>query len=507
MPRIPSKDEIKDIAYRANIHLTDEDLDAIQRVFGLLMISYDELDRMPDTVSHTLRAPYPRSWRRPSPDENRFGAIAFITDIKGEGSGKLSGRRICVKDNIMVAGVPMLHGTSILEGFVPEIDATVVTRVLREGGYIAAKTTCEALSFSGGSHTSYPMPVSNPINPEYMSGGSSSGAAVAVAVGYCDIAIGADQGGSIRVPSAWTGIYGLKPTYGLVPYTGIFTIEPTLDHVGPMARNVKDLALLLEVIAGRDGLDPRQPSDLPNPPVKPYANLLTGNVKGLKIGIVKEGFEWPVSEEDVNKSVRDFALKLRDLGAIVEDVSIPMHKLGYAIWTPIMIDGTIANMVFGSGVGWGRGGYFEAQLAEFFGDAIKNRADDLPLNVKVGILLGYYVITRYNNKYYAKARNLAFDLRSAYDEVLNKYDVLLMPTTPQKPMKLLNNPTPEQFLLMTAGMLYNTAPFNVTGHPALTIPCCKVDGLPIGAMVITKHFSDEKLLNLAYAVEANKITI
>ncbi|MGC8544033.1 MAG: amidase [Vulcanisaeta sp.] len=504
MPRVPTASEIKDIATKLNMHLNDEEIIAIQTAIKLLLLSYNELDKVNDGVSNVLRAPYPRLWRRPSPQENPYGAIAFFTDIRGKDQGKLFGKKVCVKDNVMIAGVPMLHGTKVLEGFVPEIDATVVIRILEEGGHIVAKTTCEALSFSGGSFTSYPMPVRNPVNPEYMSGGSSSGAAAAVASGVCDIAIGADQGGSIRVPSAWTGIYGLKPTYGLVPYTGIFTIEPTLDHAGPMARNVIDIAITLEVIAGKDNLDFRQPSDLPNPPVKQYSRLLTGNVKGMKIGVVREGFDWPVSESDVNKAIKDAANKLSDLGVHVEEISIPMHKLGVAIWTPIMIDGTIANIFLGSGVGW-RGGYLEWQLAEFFGNALKVMADELPLNVKAGAILGYYMIVKYNNSYYAKARNLALDLRRAYDNVLSKYDILLMPTTPQKPIRFVENPTPELMLLMVAGMLYNTAPFNVTGHPALTIPCCKLDGLPIGMMVVTRHLNEDLLLNLAYAIEINKI--
>lgn len=504
MPRTPSTSEIKDLAAKMGIYLSDEEITAIQSAIRLLILTYNELDKISDSISTSLRAPYPRTWRRPNPQENPYGAIAFFTDIKGRDGGKLSGKRFCVKDNVMVAGVPMLHGSKLLEGFVPEIDATVVIRILNEGGHIVAKTTCEALSFSGGSFTSYPAPVLNPINPEYMSGGSSSGAAVAVATGVCDVAIGADQGGSIRVPSAWTGVYGLKPTYGLVPYTGIATIEPTLDHTGPIARRVEDLAITLEVIAGRDDLDPRQPSDLPKPPVKPYSRLLTGNVKGLKVGIVKEGFEWPVSEEDVNKAVKEAAYKLRDLGVIVEEISIPMHKLGVAVWTPIMIEGTVANMFLASGVGW-RGGYLEWQLAEFFGNALKSMSNELPLNVKAGAVLGYYMITRYNNVYYAKARNLAFDLKRAYDDALMKFDALLMPTTPQKPLKFVDNPTPELMLLMTAGMLYNTAPFDVTGHPALSIPCCKLSGLPVGMMLVTRHLNEEIILNLAYAIEVNKL--
>ena len=152
----------------------------------------------------------------------------------------------------------MMNGTSTLEGYVPDVDATIVTRILDAGGFILGKAVCESLCFSGGSHTSDTGPVRNPHNTDYTTGGSSSGSAALVAAGEVDLAIGGDQGGSIRIPASWCGIYGLKPTYGLVPYTGIFPIELTLDHTGPMARSVADVALLLEAIAGPDGLDPRQ---------------------------------------------------------------------------------------------------------------------------------------------------------------------------------------------------------------------------------------------------------
>src|SRR5436853_2615167 len=157
----------------------------------------------------------------------------------------------------------MMNGASTLEGYVPDVDATIVTRMLDAGGTIMGKVHCEYFCFSGGSHTSAAGPVQNPRRAGFSAGGSSSGSAALVAAGEVDMAIGGDQGGSIRIPSCWCGIYGLKPTYGLVPYTGIFPIELTLDHTGPLARTVADVALLLEVIAGPGGLAPRPRTDLP----------------------------------------------------------------------------------------------------------------------------------------------------------------------------------------------------------------------------------------------------
>src|SRR5881398_357871 len=152
----------------------------------------------------------------------------------------------------------MMNGSSVLEGYVPEFDATIVTRILDAGGDIVGKAVCEHLCFSGGSHTSDTGPVFNPHDPTRSAGGSSSGSAALVVAGECDMAIGGDQGGSIRIPSSWCGAYGFKATYGLVPYTGVFPIELTLDHTGPIAATISDVALLLDAIAGEDGLDPRQ---------------------------------------------------------------------------------------------------------------------------------------------------------------------------------------------------------------------------------------------------------
>ena len=180
------------------------------------------------------------------------------TSIKGASSGPLKGKKVAIKDNVMVAGVPMMNGNSILEGYVPEIDATVVARLLDAGAEIVGKTHCESYCISGGSHTGAKGPVHNPYKMGYSAGGSSSGSGVVVALGEADMALGGDQGGSIRMPSCWCGIYGMKPTHGLVPYTGIMPIEIFVDHTGPMTATVTDNALMLEVIAGPDGYDPRQ---------------------------------------------------------------------------------------------------------------------------------------------------------------------------------------------------------------------------------------------------------
>jgi amidase len=184
----------------------------------------------------------------------------------------------------------MMNGSRVVEGYVPRQDATVVTRLLDAGATIAGKAVCEDLCFSGGSHTSRTGPVHNPWDRSRTAGGSSSGSAALVAAGQVDLALGGDQAGSIRIPSAFCGTVGHKPTHGLVPYTGAFPIENTLDHLGPMARTVRDAALMLGVLAGPDGLDPRQRA---TPPALDFMSGLDAGVSGLRVGVVAEGFGFP----------------------------------------------------------------------------------------------------------------------------------------------------------------------------------------------------------------------
>ncbi len=237
---------------------------------------------------------YPRTpGYRPEGEENKYNLWYYKSEIKGAPEGKLKGKKVALKDNVCVAGVPMMNGASTLEGYVPDVDATVVTRMLDAGATVVGKVHCEYFCFSGGSHTSAPGPVHNPRKYGYSAGGSSSGSAAVIVTGEADMAIGGDQGGSIRMPSAYCGIVGLKPTWGLVPYTGIMPIELTLDHTGPMTATVADNALMLEVIAGPDGLDPRQMGCTTDA----YTKALGGSVAGLKIGVVKEGFGHPAVGE------------------------------------------------------------------------------------------------------------------------------------------------------------------------------------------------------------------
>src|SRR6266511_5416419 len=298
--RKPTLTELQQIAERHDLQLTSDDLVAYQQLIGELLPSYAIVERLPEPLPAIK---YPRdSGYRPGPEENVLNAWYWRCSIKGPSGGKLSGKRIAIKDSICVAGVPMMNGSPLLEGYVPELDATIVTRILDAGGEIVGKAACEDLCVSGGSHTSRYGPIRNPHHPEFSAGGSSGGSAALVASGGADLAIGGDQGGSIRMPSSFCGTVGHKPTYGLVPYTGAFPIENTLDHLGPITRTVRDAALLLGVLAGPDGLDSRQRRD---PPPADYLAGLDAGAAGLRLGVVEEGFAIPaLSQPEVDEAVR-----------------------------------------------------------------------------------------------------------------------------------------------------------------------------------------------------------
>jgi len=271
----------------------------------------------------------------------------------------------------------------------------------------------------------------------------------------------------------------------------------TLDHTGPMTRTVADNALLLEVLAGPDGLDPRQYA----PRTAEYTRALGQGVKGLKIGVVKEGFGYPHSEQEVDAKVRKGAELLGKLGATVEEISIPLHRAGPAIWTPIALEGATELMMKGNGMGTNWRGLFVTSLLDAHA-AWRQRADELSDTLKISMLLGHYFTKHYRGHFYAKAQNLSRKLRAAYDAELATHDLLLMPTLPIKATPLPPADAPRALYIQRAfEMIDNTAPFNATGHPAMSVPCGMADGLPVGLMLIGKHWDEATIYRAAQAFE------
>jgi amidase len=491
----PTVDQMHAIVESLHMNMSSREVAEYLEIMEGTFQSYDRLTQLPDNLPPVR---YPRTpGIKPSQADNPLNAWAVKSEVRGAVHGPLAGKRIVLKDNVCLAGVPMMNGASSLEGYVPDVDATLVTRILDAGGTIAGKAHCEYFCLSGGSHTNAAGPVHNPYRYGYSAGGSSSGSAALVGAGELDLAIGGDQGGSIRMPASWCGIYGMKPTHGLVPYTGVMPIEATIDHAGPMTATVADNALLLEVIAGADGLDPRQYS----PRVDRYTAALGRGVSGLRIGVLLEGFNRADSEPDVDHKVRQAADRLRSMGAIVEDVSVPMHMDGPAIWTAIAVEGLQAQMMNGNGMGFNWKGLYTTSLLDAH-SAWRSRADELSPSLKVSMMAGEYFIKNYRGHFYAKAQNLSRVLAKAYDDALSRYDLLLLPTLPMKATPLPPaNASLKLYVQRALEMLGNTCPMDVTGHPAMSVPCGMSNGLPIGMQLMGKHWDESTIYRAAHAFE------
>jgi amidase len=494
IPR-PSPTELAALATRIGYDISPRELAEYGALMDALLSGYEAVDTIED---NSPPCKYPtRSFTRPTPPENPHNAWYVKTTLKGAASGPLRGKRVAIKDSIAIAGVPMMNGASLLEGYVADVDATVVTRVLDAGAEIIGKTHCEYFCLSGGSHTNATGPVHNPHRRGCSSGGSSSGSAVVLVTGEADLALGADQGGSIRMPSSFSGTVGMKPTYSLVPYTGLAPIEATIDHVGPMSMTVRDNALLLESLAGPDGFDPRQIAVR----VTPYVDGIDRSIAGMRIAMVREGFELPSSEPDVDIKVRAAAAVFKTLGAEVDEVSVPAHALGMAAWTPPGIDGLTSTVLRTQGFGYGRLDYYMTSMMAWLHER-RDRINEVPPNVKLFTLVGSYITERYGYTYYGKGINRVRTVRAGYDAALTRYDALVMPTTPMKAQPM---PDPDcsvtEWCRRASEMLVNTCPTDATHHPAISLPCAMSDGLPVGLMLIGKHFDEATLYRLAYAFE------
>jgi amidase len=499
--RPPTLDEVRTLADSLHLTISASDLAEYRGLLEENLGAYRTIEAMAD-VKPPVK--YPRDpGHRPTAEEDPYNAWYWKTDIKGAKDGLLKGKRVAVKDTISVAGVPMAVGSKVMDGYVPDIDATLVTRILDAGGILAGKAQSEGFSVGGAGHNSFSGPVRNPHDPSRSSGGSSSGSGALVAAKDVDMAVGGDQGGSVRLPASWCGVYGLKPTRGLMPYTGVFPCDPVLDHVGPMANSVRDVALLLEATAGwDDGLDPRQSEFMPKP--QPYSQMLSGKIDGLRIGIIEDAFAYEgASQPDVDKAVKDAARHFEALGAEVVSLSVPGHREAQALVVAIAMEGAYATMILGNGLGHSWDGFYDTHLQEHFAKAARERADLLSQSAKTFMLLGAFMHGTYHGRYYSKAHNLIRPLAAAYKDAFRKVDLLLMPATTIKANKLPPaNAGPAESVHRSFEMFVGSGgQFNLTGLPALTVPVAMSEGLPVGMMLIGRKFEDGVVLNAAHAFE------
>ncbi|WP_306055497.1 amidase [Natronococcus wangiae] len=495
--RPPTKAAFDELGEELFLDLTDEELEFFVEMAERKMESYETV---------TSYAPEPRlggaerrersSGRRLSSDEDPHNAWVTQCFVAGDDGGDLDGWEIGIKDNVCVAGVEMTCGSQVVEGYVPNRDATVVSRLLEAGADVVGKTNMDDMAMTSTGHSAF-GPVLNPHDDDHLAGGSSGGSAVAVVEGAVDAAIGSDQGGSVRVPAAFCGIVGHKPTYGLVPYTGCIGIEHTIDHPGPMGPDVESVARVLSAIAGSNERNLRSHSPVP---VERYENALDGDVSDLSIGVLEEGFDRPGADEDVLETARAAIDRLAERGASVDDVSVPMHLDAGDIHEVCTSEGLLDAMT-GEGVGHGWKAWYNRSWVETFGKARRAQSDDFPARLKLLLLMGAYTNREYHSRYYARGMNLVVELTKRYDEVFARYDLLAMPTTLETALERRPDQDEHDRLRHTE-IRHNTMPFNRTGHPAVSVPAGEVDGLPVGLMLVGPRFDDATVLNAAHALES-----
>ena len=497
--RRPTAEEIRVLAEMEYMKLTEQEAKDLETIFDEALETIDHLDDLPLPELEVKYKERDKGYR-PSPEEDPYNVFIRKCLVKGAPSGKLAGKRVGVKDNLRVAGIPMTNASTLLPGYVPDIDATVIERLLDEGAWIVGKLNMDEFALFATGESSVYGCVRNPRNPDYSAGGSSSGSGAAVAAGEVDIALGVDEGGSGRIPAAWCGVVSIKPTHGLVPTFGLTYMDHTLDFICPIARSVEDVALTLEVIAGDDPKDPqwvRGPIE-----VDQYTKALGKDISGIKIGLIKESMDWEVSETDVNEAVRDAVRKLDLLGASVQEISAPFWKYAWIIWNGFFVHSASA-MIESDMEGYWRGGWCDIAWQEAFGKARRSGVS-IPPMIKINLLLGKYLRREYCSTYFSKAQNLRFILTQQVDRLLDEVDVLVTPTMPMKAVKLLTEPfrNLREMAPRQKFPVQNVCPTNATGHPSLTIPCgVGENNLPVGIQFIGKRFKESTLFRVAYTLE------
>ncbi len=486
------------------MRLDEEDAEDIGALIDQTLEQIERIDAI-RIVDAPMDRPARDPGRRPTRAEDPFNAFVRICAVKSGATGKLTGKRVGLKDNVRLADVPMTNASLLMGDYIPSIDATVVERLLDAGATIVGKMNMDNFSMGATSETGDFGPVLNPCNPGYSAGGSSGGSAAAIASGQVDIGIGGDQAGSARIPSSWCGGVAIKATHGLVPSYGITYLDHSIDSVCPMARTVEDLALALEAIAGDD---PKDPQWVRGPiRTEEYSKALTGSISGMRVGVISESMQWPDSEADVNESVRAAARRLETAGAKVEEFSIPWWQDCGAILFGLL-GSSISAMVESDQEGFWRGGRCDPGWQEAYGRARRAGSDGFPLRLKVLMILGKYLRQDYCNVYWSKAQNARLTITSDLDSILQTYDILVTPTVHVKAVPLTETKERGSWKGRGAADLNkNCCPLNLTGHPALTLPCgIGSNNLPIGIQLVGRRWEEGRLFSAAAKIELNRST-
>ena len=412
--------------------------------------------------------------------------------VKNKKSGTLYGVPIIIKDNICVEGRDTTCASKILENFKPPYNATVIDRLRAEGAILLGRANMDEFAFGSSCETSCYGPTKNPWDLARIPGGSSGGSTASVAADEAIMALGSDTGGSIRQPAALCGVVGLKPTYGRVSRYGLIAFASSLDQIGPITKDVRDCALLLNVIAGYDPKD----STSVDIEVPDYTKSLVNDVKGLKIGIPKEYFIEGIDRE-VKEAVQNGIKLLEKLGAKTGEVSLPHTQYAVSTYYIIAPAEASSNLARFDGVQYGL--RREGSLIDMYKNT---RSEGFGNEAKRRIILGTYVLSSgYYDAYYLKALKVRTKMKEDFDNTFKNFDCIITPTSPTPAFKLgekMNDP-----LNMYLSDIF-TISANLTGIPGISIPCGFSKGnLPIGLQILARPFNEETLLRAAYTFQEN----
>ena len=408
----------------------------------------------------------------------------------GETVSPLAGIPIALKDNLCTTGIETTCSSQILRGFIPPYSATVVEKLESVGSVFVGKANLDEFAMGSSTENSAFGASHNPWDTASVPGGSSGGSTAAVAAGEAIWAIGSDTGGSIRQPAAFCGVVGLKPTYGRISRYGLIAFASSLDQIGPITKDVRDAALLMNVISGHDARDSTSIlRDVPD-----YTAALTGGVKGLKLGVPKEYFAQGVSPE-VSASVRTAIDTLVSQGAIAEEISLPHSEYALPTYYILAPAEASSNLARYDGV---RFGHRTARATNHVDLFEKSREEGFGPEVKQRIMIGTYALSAgYYDAFYLKAQKVRTLIKRDFDRAFEKYDAIIAPTAPSVAFKLGEVSDP---LAMKLNDVL-TIPANMAGIPAISLPCGFSNGLPIGLQLMAPNFGEETLLQIAYAYE------
>ena len=428
-------------------------------------------------------------------ENKKFNAFLTITDklaleqakkvdgkiARKEKIGSLEGIPIAIKDNILVEGHRTTAGSKILENYIAPYDATVIKKLKKAGVVILGKTNLDEFGMGSSTENSAFGVVKNPHDITRVPGGSSGGSAAAVAANQCVVALGSDTASSIRQPASLCGVVGLKPTYGMVSRYGLIAMASSLDQIGPLAKIVEDAKLVFDIIKGKDPLDSTS-VDLKNENWKL-------KIKNLRIGIPKEYFAEGIDKE-VKEKVEEAIEEFKKTGAEIKDVSLPYTQYALAVYHIIMPAEVSANLARYDSIKYG----YKKQGKDLLDQYLKTRAQGFGNEVRRRIILGTYILSAgYKDAYYNKAQKVRVLLEKDFKDIFKKVDILLTPTSPTPAFKIGEKQDP---LSMYLADIY-TAPANIGNVSAISVPCGKVNALPVGLQIIGPQFQDDLILEVA----------